>query len=309
MPKVVRYFPYYLDGKNVRFIPVPRLSVIIPTHKRAETLIKCLDHLESQTAAKDIEVIVVSDGHDPETAALFANKKWKLPTRFIEIEKRQQGTARNHGIQAASAPYCLFIGDDIFLDAQACAEHLYVHDLSANTAVLGHTTWNPQVNVTPAMEWLELSGWQFAYPQIERFSQTFIPESMQHQFTYTSHISLPTALAKKHFFREDVLLYGWEDVEWGTRLRSTGIPLYYNPKAKALHHHRISMEDSLKRMETLGKSVVHMKKLLPEFDRLPIGWKRIAYELASLLPTQAGKHRKAFLRGIKQAQKLSHPYS
>ncbi|MDD3896347.1 MAG: glycosyltransferase [Candidatus Peribacteraceae bacterium] len=282
---------------------VPLLSVIIPTHKRPKTLVECLRFLESQTIAKQLEVIVVSDGHDEETVAAATKRKWSVPLQFFEIEKRQQGVARNRGIRAARAPYCLFIGDDIFLDARACEEHLRAHETVAKTAVLGHTSWNPNVQITPVMEWLERSGWQFAYPAIAQFSQRFIPEEKQHQFTYTSHISLPTALAKKHFFREDVSLYGWEDVEWGMRLRTTGIRLYYHPRAKALHDHRITMDDSMRRMEILGVSVVHMAKMLPEFDRMPHGWKRIAYEIASLLPTTAGKHRKAFLRGIRQAEK------
>ncbi|MDD5469578.1 MAG: glycosyltransferase [Candidatus Peribacteraceae bacterium] len=288
---------------------MPRLSVIIPTHKRPKTLTECLRFLESQTIAKELEVIVVSDGHDEETAAIMTQQTWRVPTQFFEIEKRQQGVARNRGLQAAHAPHCLFIGDDIFLDARACEEHLRAHGIAARTAVLGHTSWNPNVKITPVMEWLERSGWQFAYPSIEQFSHTFIPEERQHRFTYTSHISLPTRLAKKHHFREDVHLYGWEDVEWGTRLRDTGVRLYYHPSAKALHHHKITLEDSLKRMETLGTSVVHMAELLPGFDRIPRGWKRIAYEISSLLPTNAGQHRKAFLRGIHRAEKNLHSQS
>ena len=52
-------------------------------------------------------------------------------------------------------------------------------------------------------------------------------------------------------------------------------------------------------MEVLGASAVTMEKLIPGFDRLPRGWKRIAYEAASMLPTMAGKHREAFLSGMK----------
>lgn len=282
---------------------MPRLSVIIPTHRRSEILARCLQHLERQTVAKDIEIIIVSDGHDDKTAALFAKPTWRVPVKFFEIEKSQQGSARNEGIKHASAPVVLFIGDDIFLEPDACEVHLTVHESVATpVAVLGFTTWDPEVGITPVMTWLETSGWQFGYPQISAYSHTLIPDNLQHRYTYTSHISLPLSEAKKNLFRTDVHLYGWEDVEWGMRLKKAGVHLYYEPRAKALHHHRMTLQDSLKRMETLGKSAVEIAQKVPEFDRVPKGWKLLCYRVAALLPTMAGSHRRAFLCGIARSR-------
>ncbi len=291
-----------LEGEEVGYddtLSMPKLSVIIPTYRRAEILAECVRRLERQTIVSDIEVIIVSDGHDEKTSALFAKPPWLMPVKFFEIEKNQQGAARNQGIAHATADVVCFIGDDIFLEPDACEAHLTVHH-SANTpiAVLGYTTWDPVVGITPVMSWLETSGWQFGYPKISQCSGTFLPREIQHRFSYTSHISLPLSEAKKNVFRPDVHLYGWEDIEWGMRLKNSGVRLYYEPRAKALHHHRMTLEDSLKRMETLGRSAVDIQKKVPEFDRVPKGWKLWAYRFAALLPTIAGKHRKAFLVGL-----------
>lgn len=304
----------------------PKLSVIIPTHKRASILAECLRHLESQTIVSDIEVIVVSDGHDEETAALSKNLTSNYPlltTNYFEIPKSQQGVARNKGVSEARGSYVLFIGDDIFLDPMACARHVEIHKKgdqwfvasdkqvlptthyslpTCHVAVLGFTTWDPAVGITPVMTWLETSGWQFGYRTLNRSRATdlggFIPEALQHRYTYTSHISLPLELAKKHPFQTDVHLYGWEDIEWGMRLRDAGVRLFYEPSAKALHHHRITLEESLKRMDTLGRSAVEIKKVVLEFDRVPTGWKLLAYRVFAFLPTMAGRHRRAFLKGL-----------
>ena len=96
-------------------------------------------------------------------------------------------------------------------------------------------------------------------------------------------------------------LYGWEDILWGTELQKAGVALVYEPDAKALHHHHIEMEDSLKRMETIGLSIAKMKEIDPTFDRIPHGWTLAARRIVSRFPTMRGKHEKAFLAGIRTA--------
>jgi hypothetical protein len=60
----------------------------------------------------------------------------------------------------------------------------------------------------------------------------------------------------------------------------------------------MTLDGSLKRMHTLGRSAVHMEQIAPDLHVTPQGWKRIAYHLIALLPTMHGRHAKAFLRGI-----------
>jgi len=282
---------------------MPLLSIVIPTHKRPETLKRCLEHIAEQSAAEDLEVIVVSDGHDPETVQVIENTQINLPLKFKEVKKSQQGIARNKGVHESDAPYCLFIGDDIFLDPHACGHHIHLLEQSHDEhpiAVLGHVTWNPELEITPTMQWLEKSGWQFGYPLIKDHSFDFVPKDIQHKYTYTSNISLPTHTAKKHPFRDDTEMYGWEDIEWGKRLSNAGIPLYYEPHAKAHHHHHVTEEDSIKRMHTLGTSIEKISKTAPHLDRKPLGLKLFLYHLAALSPSRAGRHRKAFLKGMRK---------
>lgn len=309
----------------------PLLSIVIPTHKRAEILRRCLEHIDAQTVWEQLEVIVVSDGEDSATMAMMASRSGRVPVTFFSIPKSQQGVARNRGVEKARAPVVLFGQDDIFFAPDACEVHLRVRSgkwivdsgqygskdprmphfpLSTINyqlpAVLGFTTWDPALEISPVMRWLERNGWQFGYPMLAPYAHAFIPATMQHTVTYTSHISLPTEIAKKFPFREDVSLYGWEDIEWGMRLRDAGVPLFYEPDAKALHHHPMTLEQSLQRMKTLGQSAVLMEKNVPGFDRVPKGWKLFAYRLAGLLPTMAGKHRAAFVRGMRRGSTLSN---
>ncbi len=299
-PAYFKSFLYNLD--------VPALSVVIPTHERASLLRRSLEHLERQTIARDLEVIVVSDGPDPATRELAteiqkreqgSERRFEV-FQFLEIPKCQQGIARNRGVAKATSPVVLFAQDDIFLAPNACAVHVVAHGKFPRVVVLGFTTWDPACGITPVMTWLEATGWQFGYPHLKPYAHRLVPAEMQHRYTYTSHISLPTKDAKCVAFREDVSLYGWEDIEWGLRLKKEGLPLVYEPDATALHHHHLELADSLQRMETVGRSAVHIETIAPELHVTPQGWKRWAYELLSWLPTMRGRHSRAFLRGLRR---------
>ncbi len=260
--------------------------------------------------ADELEVIVVSDGPDAETAALFHGSAPLAlpPVTYLEIPKSQQGVARNAGVKRATAPFVLFIGDDILLEQNACERHLAAHrsqTYSSPTAVLGFTTWDPVVEITPVMRWLEKSGWQFGYLQIRKYSHTFLPKKIQERFTYTSNISVPTDEARKFKFREDMTLYGWEDIEWGMRMKQAGIRLYYEPDATALHHHHMRLEDSLIRAEELGRSLTKLAQVNSDFRRKLAGWRLVIRRFRMMLPTMEGKHHRALLHGIQSATKNS----
>jgi glycosyltransferase involved in cell wall biosynthesis len=297
------------------------LSVIIPTRRRPAILQRALERLANQTIAKELEIVVVHDGMDDADTRSMIETSCPLPCTYFAIPKAQQGTARNRGVQRASADRILFIGDDIFLEHNACEMHVRGYETRAMSceehplktqdsklkahraklvALLGFTTWDPAVGITSVMRWLEATGWQFGYGNIRRYAHCTLPKSIQHQFTYTSHLSLPTSVARHTPFREDITLYGWEDIEWGMRLREVGIPLVYEPDAKALHHHHVELQDSLERMHTVGRSLHTVAKFSPAFDRVPKGWKRIAYELLAYVPTLRGKHAAALLQGLKE---------
>ncbi|MDD4319093.1 MAG: glycosyltransferase [Candidatus Peribacteraceae bacterium] len=306
----------------------PALSIVIPTYSRGEILRECLKRIEAQTIRDRIEVIAVSDGEPDKETAHLAKESFQVPVTFLAIPKSQQGAARNKGVQQAKGAVTLFLGDDMFPEPECCETHLRRHgqidngkliidndgsnsrpkeipkiinyQLSINhpSAILGHVTWDPALDITPVMRWLEKTGWQFGFSFLQ--PHAFVPADKQHRFTYTANISLPTAIARKVPFKEGINLYGWEDVEWGMRLREAGAHLFYEPDAKVLHHHRITLEDSLKRMETLGTSAVLFERMAPDMHIVPKGWKRLAYGLIAYLPTMRGRHAGAFLKGCSQ---------
>jgi glycosyltransferase involved in cell wall biosynthesis len=94
----------------------PRLSVVIPTYRRPELLLRCLEAVLDQRRIdpQAYEVIVVDDGHDDETRDLLAQIDGAATSiRYLRPERgRGPAVARNTGWRAARGGLIAFTDDD-----------------------------------------------------------------------------------------------------------------------------------------------------------------------------------------------------
>jgi len=100
-----------------------KLSVIIPTHNRAEILELCLNKITRQQGV-NFEVIVVDDGSKDDTAKVVASFKDVI---YIKQKASHQGTARNKGANKATGNILVFIGDDILVEPGFLMQHANIH--------------------------------------------------------------------------------------------------------------------------------------------------------------------------------------
>jgi glycosyltransferase involved in cell wall biosynthesis len=91
-------------------VPEVSASIVIPTRARPEYLDVALRSVMPQATAAGAEVIVVSDGHDPATAAVAARAGAKLL-----VLERSDGinSGRNAGARAAKGELLIFVDDDV----------------------------------------------------------------------------------------------------------------------------------------------------------------------------------------------------
>lgn len=89
------------------------VSIIIPTCNRARLLEETLGALGQQAAKCSFEVIVVSDGDDPNTRRLAQSHLAAYPLRWtFKATNEGQAAARNHGAFLADGEVLLFLDDD-----------------------------------------------------------------------------------------------------------------------------------------------------------------------------------------------------
>jgi glycosyltransferase involved in cell wall biosynthesis len=260
-----------------------KLSVVIPTHNRAEILKTTLQKVLAQEGV-EFEVIVVDDGSMDETENTVSSLKREfqgIQIKYIKQEASHQGVARNRGFEAAANGIVVFIGDDIFVEPGFLKTHHDAHEKNPDeeVVVLGFTTWDPALEVNDYMRFLESSGWQFGYSSLV---PGFVQNAEPYKYFYTSNISFKKNLFDFGKFDEQFKVYGWEDIELGYRLWKQGkLRLFYEPSAKAFHHHFLTEEDLPKKMRAVGQSAVHFERLHPEVDVVPKGPKLIALKILS----------------------------
>lgn len=87
------------------------VSVIIVTYNRAHFLAKCLSSIINQTY-KDIEIIVVDDGSNDNTAGIVKGIQDKRVLYFNEGRSGNLSMLRNRGIEVAKGEWIAFCDDD-----------------------------------------------------------------------------------------------------------------------------------------------------------------------------------------------------
>jgi glycosyltransferase involved in cell wall biosynthesis len=228
----------------------PLISVVIPTHRRAKLLERSLESFGVQTLAhSQFEVVVVEDGSDEATADVCARLAEDLPLRYFRIEKAGTSAAKNLGLFASRAPLVLFFDDDDMADVGLLEAHVRAHEKhpETNVAVLGYTTWAPELEVTPVMAHVTEVGKQlFSYGDIED------GEWLDHTYFWAGRVSCKRSLLIHHgTFDQD--FNAMEDIELGFRLAQHGLTVVYARGARSFMARDVTFDDFARRCTNHGR--------------------------------------------------------
>ncbi len=249
--------------------PVP-LSVVIPTFNRSELLIGTIQACHRHADGCEIEIIVVDDGSTDDTLQRLSELSPVIPNlTWHSAGKVGPGKARNIGAKAARHDVLLFLGDDIRpINDDFFRVHSRLHSTYAdnNLAVLGKVVW-PNMGpdrVTYTMAHVQgQGGQQFAYTQLTPYS--FVTWAS----FYTANVSVKKSLVQDWIldgFDKEFPGAAFEDLEFAYRLSktATGLKIFYDPAARATHHHQYSLSQFMGRQTHCGKALSHFIELHPE---------------------------------------------
>src|SRR5262249_55117741 len=90
---------------------MPKVSVIIPTHNRAEFLRSAITSVLKQTF-QDFEIVIIDDASKDHTREVIANfNDTRIKVIYNQVNKGDAG-ARNIGVMNSNCEYIAFLDDD-----------------------------------------------------------------------------------------------------------------------------------------------------------------------------------------------------
>ena len=245
---------------------MPHISVIIPTRNRSDILRRTLTKYADQVDEADAELIVINDGSTDETQAVFEEMAG-IVSRLVcrSVDHQGPATARNIGIELATAPIILFTGDDMAPGRKLLKGHIAAHERN-KVAVVGRVEWDPSCNPTTLMKLMAPNGPLFNYHKLVRAKERF------HRFFYTANLSISTDTLGDSRFDERFRGPAFEDAELGFRLIQQGISLIYEKDLVVYHHHHLTARDLRSRLDAMTSGQRILESIHPELRTTP--WSR-----------------------------------
>jgi glycosyltransferase involved in cell wall biosynthesis len=243
-------------------LDAPKLSVVLATYNRAETLRQTLRHLADQELDPSCyEVIVIDDGSPDNTREVVEELKLSLPfaLTYLHHANRGPGYTQNQGIKAARAPLILLMADDIFMSRQALKSHLEGHSIhpEQGAAILGQVTQSPALT-----ESVFLRKWEpFRFADFRG-----LVEVPYYRF-WACNISVKRDFLMQYgLFRETKGRAGpatHEDPELGYRLHQAGLRIYFDTRALGYHNHVVTRAQACTRAYQQGLNFDEFRALAP----------------------------------------------
>jgi glycosyltransferase involved in cell wall biosynthesis len=226
-----------------------KLSVVIPTYNRKESLRCTLDGLARQNYPfDDFEAVVVSDGSTDGTAEMLAEYVRSAPYALQVVCQANGGPsrARNRGIQEARHDVIVFLDDDVEPVPEFLSRHAMHHRQNPKIAVLGPMSPDPARSAEEPV-WIawEHSKLQDIYAMFRPGgAYAGQPAGPMHFYSGNASIHKQWLLAAKGF---DENYTRQEDVELAVRMQqASGVTFQFDFAADGLHRPQRSFKSWLR---------------------------------------------------------------
>jgi glycosyltransferase involved in cell wall biosynthesis len=208
-----------------------KLSVIIPTYKDNERLVKCVECLAKQIGNQSVEIIVVDNAGDAALKELLR----KFPdTSYLVEAKPGSYAARNAGLRIASGDVIAFTDSDCLPEMDWVAQIFRLVHSSDADIFAGRVIVFPQ-NPDAVTSW-EIADMIFGFPVERRVNGGGGGVT-------ANLVARRSAFDAIGQFDGDVL--SGADMEWCMKARKSGLKLVYNGDLAVRHPARRRREDYL----------------------------------------------------------------
>ena len=254
--------------------PLPAISVIMPCYNRAHDLMRTLQAFDRQQGTQPFELIAIDDCSTDRTQEVLCSYQPRLFELKVLRQDLNQGpaAARNRGLEHATAPLILFVGDDILPDPYLVEGHLAAHRYYSQPeiGILGHVVWAEDLPVNTVMEHIQGIGAQ-------QFSYYYLQDNQAYDFRhfYTANVSVKRDFLNSEGHPFDTSMRFYEDGELSYRMTKRGFRIIYSKLPVGYHYHYYSARTFADRQYRAGRGACLFVSKHPQVRPLIAGngWK------------------------------------
>ena len=217
-----------------------KVSVIVCTWNRSETLQRCLQSLEAQALANDAYEVVVVDNRSidgtPGAVAGFASGT-DMTVRYIREDRQGLSHARNAGIETAAGELLAFIDDDCTVEPGYVEALLHAFEETGADLVAGRVTSVPPEDLMSDLPKRFDASKKLAHLDLGPERRAMLP----HEYALGGNLAVRKSLAVEvGGFKHELGYSGeskvvGEDTEFCDRVRATGALMVWEPRAAVIH--------------------------------------------------------------------------
>lgn len=213
----------------------PRVSVLIPLYNRAEVTLTCFQSLALRYNRTSLEVIIVDNGSEDETAALLDR------VRGLTVVRNPTNLgfpkAVNQGAALARGDYLLLLNNDTEVLGRGIDQAVAYMDAHPEVGIVGGRVVLLDGSLQEAGCGIDRDGWVFQY------GRGLTPNdpacTFQRDVDYCSAACLmirENAFKELNGFEELYTPGYYEDVDFSVRLTMSGRRIVYLPEMTILHY-------------------------------------------------------------------------
>lgn len=230
-----------------KFSVQPKVSIIIPTHNRADLLKKCLDSIQKHTIYNNYEIIVVdNNSYENETLDYLTEISANTQIRVIKYPHPFDFSAiNNFAANQADGELLLFLNNDTEVISNEWLEAMIEHTVRPEIGAVGARLLYPNNTVQHAGVILGIGG-------IADHSHKHFSDQHSGYFGRAKAIQNVSAVTgaclmvrKSIFtelggFNEKDLAIAYNDIDFCLRIRQKGLLNIYTPYAELYHYESLS---------------------------------------------------------------------
>ncbi len=230
-------------------MPVPSVSIVLPTYNRQDRLRRVLQALERQSfPLARFDVCIVSDGSTDGTAEMMRVLESPLAITFVEQANLGPAVARNTALERATGELILFLDDDVVPSEELVASHVRSHTKD-NLVVLGPMLSPADFTMRPWVRWEQA----MLMKQYDDMTQGRWEPSPRQFYTGNASVARRWLLQTGGF---DPAFRRAEDVELAYRLAGLGLNFVFARDAVGWHYAERSFDSWLETPYLYGRSDV-----------------------------------------------------